>query len=42
MFTARDFLQQHPDAVAKFVRASIKGWREYLKDPTTAHQLLRN
>jgi NitT/TauT family transport system substrate-binding protein len=40
MFTARDFLQQHPDVVAKFVRASIKGWREYLKDPTTAYKTI--
>jgi NitT/TauT family transport system substrate-binding protein len=40
MFTARDFLQQHPDVVAKFVRASIKGWREYLKDPAPANQII--
>ena len=37
MFTTRDFLQQHPEIVAKFVRASLKGWREYLNDPTAAH-----
>lgn len=37
MFTTREFLSQHPDIVAKFVRASIKGWREYLNDPTAAH-----
>jgi NitT/TauT family transport system substrate-binding protein len=37
MFTTRDFLQQHPEVVAKFVRASIKGWRAYLADPTDAH-----
>ncbi len=37
MFTTRDFLQQHPEIVAKFVRASLKGWREYLKDPAAAH-----
>jgi len=37
MFTTRDFLQQHPDIVAKFVRASLKGWREYLNDPAAAH-----
>jgi NitT/TauT family transport system substrate-binding protein len=40
MFTTRDFLQQHPDIVAKFVRASIKGWRDYLNDPTAAHQII--
>ena len=37
MFTTRDFLQQHPEIVAKFVRASVRGWREYLKDPAAAH-----
>jgi NitT/TauT family transport system substrate-binding protein len=40
MFTTRDFLRQHPDTVAKFVRASIKGWRDYLNDPTPAHQVI--
>jgi NitT/TauT family transport system substrate-binding protein len=40
MFTTRDFLAQHPEIVRKFVRASIKGWREYLKDPTTANALI--
>jgi NitT/TauT family transport system substrate-binding protein len=37
MFTTRDFLQQHPDTVGKFVRASVKGWRTYLDDPADAH-----
>jgi NitT/TauT family transport system substrate-binding protein len=37
MFTTRDFLAQHPDTVARFVRASIKGWRAYLADPADAH-----
>jgi NitT/TauT family transport system substrate-binding protein len=32
-FTSRDFLAQHPDIAAKFVRASIKGWQAYLRDP---------
>jgi NitT/TauT family transport system substrate-binding protein len=37
MFTTRDFLRQHPDIVAKFVRASLKGWKDYLDDPAPAH-----
>jgi NitT/TauT family transport system substrate-binding protein len=37
MFTTRDFLRQHPQTVAKFVRASLRGWREYLLDPAAAH-----
>jgi NitT/TauT family transport system substrate-binding protein len=43
-FTSRDFAAQHPDIVAKFVRASIKGWQAYLRDPaaTNAHLLQLN
>jgi NitT/TauT family transport system substrate-binding protein len=37
MFTTRGFLQQHPDVVGKFVRASLHGWRDYLQDPSVAH-----
>lgn len=41
MFTSRKFLGQHPDIVAKFVRASIKGWNDYLTgDPATANALI--
>ena len=40
MFTTRDFLQQHPDIVGKFVRASLRGWREYLNDPAAAHAMI--
>jgi NitT/TauT family transport system substrate-binding protein len=40
MFTTRDFVTQHPDIVAKFVRASIAGWSDYLADPTAAHALI--
>jgi NitT/TauT family transport system substrate-binding protein len=37
MFTTQDFLRQHPAAVAGFVRASLRGWRDYLLDPSAAH-----
>jgi NitT/TauT family transport system substrate-binding protein len=41
MFTSNKFLAEHPDVVAKFVRASIKGWVDYLTgDPSPANQLL--
>ncbi|HMD43385.1 MAG TPA: ABC transporter substrate-binding protein [Candidatus Acidoferrum sp.] len=36
MFTTQDFAREHPDVVAKFVRASIRGWHEYLNDPKAA------
>ena len=39
-FTTRDFAAQHPDVVAKFVRASIRGWKEYLRDPAATNALL--
>ena len=40
MFTNRDFLREHPDKVAAFVRASLKGWRDYLNDPAIAHAVI--
>jgi NitT/TauT family transport system substrate-binding protein len=39
-FTSRDFATQHPDLVAKFVRASIRGWQAYLADPTATNAAL--
>jgi NitT/TauT family transport system substrate-binding protein len=44
LFTTRDFAAQHPDVVAKLVRASIRGWNEYLRNPgqTNAHLLELN
>lgn len=32
-FTTRQFVEQHPEIVAKFVRATIRGWQDYLKNP---------
>ena len=41
MFTSQKFLAEHPDVVAKFVRASVKGWVDYLGgDPAPANRLL--
>ena len=39
-FTTRDFATEHPDVVKKFVRASIRGWQEYLRDPGPTNALL--
>jgi len=36
-FTSQDFLKEHPEVVAKFVRASTKGWRDYIADPRLAN-----
>jgi len=41
MFAGDKFLAEHPDVVAKFVRASVRGWIDYLTgDPTPANGLL--
>jgi NitT/TauT family transport system substrate-binding protein len=36
-FTSQSYAQQHPDVVAKFVQASLRGWQEYLRDAQPAH-----
>ena len=43
-FTTHDFAARHPEIVAKFVRASIRGWKEYLRNPgpTDAYLLKLN
>jgi NitT/TauT family transport system substrate-binding protein len=37
IFASTTFLHDHPDLVAKFVRASLRGWRDYLADSTVAN-----
>ena len=36
-FTTRDFAASNPELVAKFVRASIRGWQAYLADPAAVN-----
>ena len=41
MFTSRVFLAKNPSVVEKFVRASVRGWVDYLGgDPTPANKIL--
>jgi NitT/TauT family transport system substrate-binding protein len=41
LFTRRDFIRTSPEVVRTFVRASIRGWRDYLDhDPAPAHALI--
>ncbi len=41
MFTGRVFLAKHPGVVEKFVRASVRGWVDYLTgDPAPANALI--
>lgn len=39
-FTTRDYLTQHPDVAAKFVHASLRGWRDYIADPSAVNARL--
>jgi NitT/TauT family transport system substrate-binding protein len=41
-FTSQTFASEHPDIVAKFVRASLRGWRDYLNDPSIANTAISN
>ena len=39
-YTSQSFAHDHPDIVAKFTRASIRGWRDYMNDPTAANAMI--
>ncbi len=43
MFASDDILQKQPDLVRRFVRASLRGWQDYVTgDPAPANSLLRH
>jgi NitT/TauT family transport system substrate-binding protein len=35
------FLDKKPDVVARFVKASMEGWRDYMKNPAPANALIK-
>ena len=35
------FIGAHPDAVARFVKASLEGWRDYLRNPAPGNALIK-
>ncbi|MBA1287278.1 ABC transporter substrate-binding protein [Pseudomonas japonica] len=39
--TRRDVIEQHPERVAGFVRASMEGWKHYLNDPARGNALIQ-
>jgi NitT/TauT family transport system substrate-binding protein len=41
MVATKSFVDKHPDAVARFVKASLEGWRSYLQNPAPANALIR-
>jgi NitT/TauT family transport system substrate-binding protein len=40
--TSKGYMRDHPDVVAKFTRASIRGWKDYMQDPTVANKLIEH
>jgi NitT/TauT family transport system substrate-binding protein len=41
LITTRQFLDNNPDVVRRFVEASMKGWRDYLNNPEPANALIK-
>jgi NitT/TauT family transport system substrate-binding protein len=41
MVTTRGFVDKNPDVVARFVKASLEGWKSYLADPAPANALIK-
>jgi NitT/TauT family transport system substrate-binding protein len=42
MVTTTKFLAEHPDVARRFVKASLEGWRSYLKgDPAAANKMIQ-
>jgi len=41
MATTAAFLKDNSDAVARFTRASVEGWKSYLNDPAPANALIK-
>lgn len=41
MVSTDGFIEKHPEATAAFVRASLEGWRDYLRDPAPANALIK-
>jgi NitT/TauT family transport system substrate-binding protein len=40
LMTSQGYAHDHPDVVAKFTRASIRGWRDYMQEPAVANALI--
>ena len=41
MATTTTFLKDNSDAVARFTRASVEGWKDYLRDPSAGNALIK-
>ena len=41
MTTTRSFVDKNPDATARFVKASLEGWKSYISAPAPANALIK-
>jgi NitT/TauT family transport system substrate-binding protein len=41
MVTTNDFVAKNPEATQAFVRCSLEGWRDYLRNPAPANKLIK-
>jgi NitT/TauT family transport system substrate-binding protein len=41
MATTADFIKKDPDALGRYVKASMEGWKQYLKDPSAGNALIK-
>jgi NitT/TauT family transport system substrate-binding protein len=41
MVTTRAFVDKNPEVAARFVKASLEGWKSYLADPAPANALIK-
>jgi NitT/TauT family transport system substrate-binding protein len=41
MVATRAFVDKNPDVVARFVKASLEGWKSYMSDPAPANALIK-
>ena len=38
LFTSEDYLKDHADVIGKLVKASVRGWEDYLREPAAADE----
>jgi NitT/TauT family transport system substrate-binding protein len=41
MVATKPFVDKNPDAIARFVKASLEGWRSYLQNPAPGNALIK-
>jgi NitT/TauT family transport system substrate-binding protein len=41
MVTTKAYVEKHPEVLSRFIKASLEGWRDYLKNPAPANVLIK-